>query len=136
MGYVGEQSINNDKNESNDTVGIMIAFTLLGVALMTAAACLYKVKKYFHPGTIVAGYHSTPQPIRNNFSPHSVASSYHSTAVVATAPPAGVQMATSVTAQVVGSTDYSSTQNKFCGNCGVSLNAGNKFCTNCGAQIN
>lgn len=132
--YVGEQSTYNDKNESNDTVGIMIAFTLLGVALMTAAACLYKVKKYFQSGTIVAGYHSTPQPICNNFSPHSVA--YHSTEVVATAPPAGFQTATFATAQVVTSASNSSTQNKFCGNCGVSMNAGNKFCTNCGAQIN
>jgi len=32
--------------------------------------------------------------------------------------------------------NVNSTENKFCGGCGVSLNAGNKFCTNCGAQIN
>ena len=36
--------------------------------------------------------------------------------------------------QVVGSAVNFSTQNKFCGDCGVSLNAGNKYCSNCGNQ--
>ena len=124
----------DDKNESNDIVGIVIVCILLGVALITAVACVHKTKKYFHPGTVVADYRATPQPIRGDFSPHSVANSYPSAVLVATAPPAGVQMST--TAQVVTSpSSNSSTRNKYCGNCGASLNAGNKFCVNCGAQI-
>ena len=125
-----------DKNESNDIlVGLVIISILLGIALITAVACVYKAKNNFRPDTVVAGYRATPQPIRNDFSPHSVANSYPSTAFVATAHPAGVQMATFATEQVVTSTESSSTQNKFCGNCGVSLNAGNKFCGNCGSRI-
>ena len=124
----------DDKNESNDIVWIVIVCILLGVAHITAVACLYKTKKYFHPGTVVADYSDTPQPIRGDFSPHSVANSYPSAVLVATAPPAGVQMFT--TAQVVTSpSSNSSIRNKHCGNCGASLNAGNKFCVNCGAQI-
>ena len=48
---------------------------------------------------------------------------------------AGVQMATFPTAQIVASTANSSNKNKFCGNCGDSLNVGNKFCVNCRARI-
>merc|ERR1712023_195621 len=109
-----------DKNESNDIlvpVALVIVSILLGITLVTAVACVYK--NHFHPGTVVVDYRATPQP----------------TVPDATAPPVSVQMATFPTAKVVISTDNSSTQNKFCVNCGALLNAGNRFCGNCGAQI-
>ena len=46
----------------------------------------------------------------------------------------GVEPPVEVEQAVESAVDFS-TRNKFCGGCGVSLNAGNKYCTNCGSQI-
>ena len=78
---------------------------------------------------------SIPPSRRNDFSPRTLANNYPSTAPVAVAPPAGAQMATFPTARIVASTANSSNKNKFCSNCGASLNVGNKFCVNCKARI-
>jgi hypothetical protein len=90
---------------------------------------------------VLAENHVNPHQLRhqsnrNELFPRSVENNDSFTASFFTAPPASVQMAALPTAQTIMSASNSSTQHKFCANCGASLNVGNKFCVNCGAEIN
>merc|ERR1711998_82927 len=85
---------------------------------------------YYHPGAVLADNHVNPhqsrhQSSRSELFPRSVENNDSSTASLSTAPPASVQIAALPTAQIVMSASNSSTQHKFCGNCGASLNVGN-----------
>jgi hypothetical protein len=140
-------TITYDRGCDGHCYGVILGVSVAGCVFLCLIWFSYKrfrsscKAKHYHPSAVLAENHVNPhqlrhQSSRNELFPRSVENNDSFTASFFTAPPASVQMAALPTAQTIMSASNSSTQHKFCGNCGASLNVGNKFCVNCGAEIN